>query len=240
MTTTESTENDRPATLLSLTINILISPNEAYADLKKRPSKLFPLLLILLLNVLVLTWYFNMVDFAWYVDDALSLADLEEEQLEVARESMNSMSRNAFLGFGILGSVVAILGLNTIQSGYLTLVSALRGEPIKFGHWFSLQCWSGMPILLSVVGMLVTIALSPNGQLSAYDLDPFTFRNLGFVSENQSLQSLLASVSLTMLWSTGLVIGGHRHWLSASWFRSIATVTAPYLLFLGIWSIFAF
>ena len=38
----------------------------------------------------------------------------------------------------------------------------------------------------------------------------------------------------------GLVIGGHRQWLSASWFRSIATVTAPYLLFLGIWSIFAF
>jgi hypothetical protein len=240
MTSTQANEQGHGTGPIGLAINILSAPNEAFATLKERPSKLFPLVLVLLLNTSVLAWYFNMVDFAWYVDDALSLANLEGDELETARKGMNSMSRNTFLGFSILGSVFAILGLNTLQAGYLSLVSALRGESFKFGHWFSLQCWSGMPILLTIVGMLATILLSPNGQLSAYDLDPFTLRNLGFVSDNQSVQGLLASISLTMLWSMGLVVAGYKNWLAASWLRSIITVTAPYLLFLGIWSIFTF
>ncbi len=240
MTSTQADAQGQAAGPIGLAMNILSSPNEAFAALKKRPSKLFPLGLILLLNTSALVWYFNMVDFAWYVDDALSLANLEGDELEAARDGMNSMSRNTFLSFGILGSVFAILGLNTFQAGYLSLVSALRGESLKFGHWFSLQCWAGMPILLSIVGIFATILLSPNGQLSAYDLDPFTLRNLGLTTDNEAVQGLLASVSLTMLWSTGLVIAGYKHWLAASWLRSIITVTAPYLVFLGIWSIFTF
>jgi hypothetical protein len=240
MTTTEANEHSPQGSLFSLAINIISAPNEAFTELKKRPSKLFPLALILSLNTAVLAWYFNMVDFAWYVDDTLASTNLDETQLEAAREGMNSMSRNSFLGFGIFSSVAAILGLYTLQSAYLSLISALRGEPLKFGHWFSLQCWAGIPVLVSIIGMLATIALSPNGQLSAYDLDPLTLRNLGFISGNQSVQGLLATVSLTMLWSIGLVVGGYKNWLAAGWLRSILTVTAPYLLFLSIWSIFAF
>jgi hypothetical protein len=240
MTTTDVKDQAPQLSTLSLMINMLSAPNEAFAALKTRPSKLFPLTLILGLNAIVLVWYFNMVDFDWYIDDVLSVANLDEEQLEAAREGMTSMSQNTFMGFGIAGSLVTILAIYTLQSGYLSLVSALTGESLKFGHWFSLQCWSGMPMLLSVIGMCATILLSPNGQLSAYDLDPFTLRNLGIISENPSVQSLLASLSLTMVWSTGLIVGGYKHWLNASWLRAIGTVSAPYLLFLGIWSIFTF
>jgi hypothetical protein len=240
MTTIDTREPSPKGALLNTAINIISSPNEAFVALKNRPSKLFPLALVLTLNAVAIAWYFNMVDFAWYVDDTLASANLDETQLEAARESMNSISRNSFLGFGVVGSMAAILGLYTLHSSYLSLVSALRGESLKFGHWFSLLCWAGMPALVSMIGMLATIALSANGQLSAYDLDPLTLRNLGFMSENSSIQTLLATVSLTMLWSIGLVVAGYKNWLAASWLRSILTVTAPYLLFLGVWSIFAF
>ncbi len=236
----DKTKEEKQGSLIDLSLNILLSPNEAFDTLKRRPSKLFPLLLILSLNALVLAWYFNMVDFDWYVDDALSLTDLEDEQLDAARESMTSMSTTTFMSFGILGSVVAILAMYTLNGAYLSLVSALRGEDLKFGHWFSLQCWSGMPVLFSIVGMLATILLSPNGQLSAYDLDPFTLRNLGFTSANSSVEGLFSYISLSMLWSTGIVVGGYKNWLAASWLRAILIVTAPYLLILGVWSVFTF
>jgi hypothetical protein len=240
MATPDTKNTDHRMPPLNLVINVLSAPHDAFTELKQRPSKLFPLALTLTLNSIVLAWYFNMVDFAWYVDDSLSLANLEEDELETAKNAMTSMGRNTFLGFGILGSLAVILGIYTVNSGYLSLISALRGESLKFGHWFSLQCWAGMPIIVSIVGMFATLLLSPNGQLSGYDLDPFTLRNLGFVSDNQSVQGLYASLSLTMLWTVGLIIAGYKQWLGASWMRAILTVTAPYLLFLGVWSIFSF
>ncbi len=102
---------------VSLVINVLSAPNEAFSALKRHPSKLFPLALILVLNAMVLVWYFSIVDFAWYIDDALTMANLEEEQLEAAREGMNSMSRNTLMGFGIMGSLVAILGIYPRHTG---------------------------------------------------------------------------------------------------------------------------
>lgn len=224
---------------LSIAVNIFTSPAEAFTALKTSPTKLFPLLLVIVLNTAVLVWYFNIVDFDWYVDDALSLANIEADQLDEAREGMTSMSPNTFMMFGVLGSVVGILLIYTIQAGYLSLVSALKGENYKFSHWLSMVSWTGLPIILSIIGMVVTILLTPNGQLSSFDLDPLTLRNLGMQSENSSVESLFASVNLPMIWSIVLMILGHHQWLDSSWLRSIITVSAPYLVILSIWSFFA-
>ena len=223
----------------ALAINLLTAPGEAFAELSKNPSKLFPLLLVLAANSLILLWYFNMVDYDWYIDDALAGTSLEGDQLEEAREGMASMSRTTFMGFGILGSVVGISVIYLLQSTYLSLIAALRGESYKFGHWFSLVCWAGLPFLLSVIGMAVTILLSPNGQLSAYDLDPLSLRNLGMRTDNDTLQSMFNSISLPMIWSAALILMAYKQWLQASWFRAITTVLAPYALIFGVWTYFA-
>lgn len=237
----QSLENAVPKTTskLSLAINVLTSPSDAFEEINRNPSKIFPLSLILVANALVLLWYFFMVDFDWYIDDVLSGANLNEDQLEEARENMVSMSRGTMMGFSLLGSFVGITVIYLLQSTYLTLVSALRGDSYRFTHWFSLVCWAGLPVLLSVIGMAVTIALSPNGQLSVYDLDPLTLRNLGLLTENASLQSLYNSVSLSMVWSAVLILLAYKQWLEAGWLRSVAVVMAPYAAVIGVWAYFA-
>lgn len=223
---------------LAIAINIFTAPREAFTAIEQRPSKLFPLALVILSTVLVMFWYFSIIDFEWYVDDVLSNAGLEGKELEEARQNMLGMSQNNMMMFGMLGSGFSLLLAFLLQSAYLSLVSALSGDKYRFSHWFSLICWTALPYLLSVIGMIVTILLSPNGQLSAYDLDPLTLTNLGMQTDNSSLQTILSSLNLTIFWSLTLTVLAYRQWLDTGLVRAIAVVTAPYILIFGIWAYF--
>ncbi|MBT3531561.1 MAG: YIP1 family protein [Gammaproteobacteria bacterium] len=228
-----------PAGYFTTAINILTSPTEAFDELNQRPTKLFPLALITISTMIVMFWYFSIVDFDWYIDDSLSGANLNEEQLEAGREAMQSMSQSTFKMFGVFGGAVGVLVIYLLQSGYLSMASALAGDRYKFRHWFSLVLWAGLPSLLSVIGMAVNIALSPNGQLSAYDLNPLTLANLGMQSDIGSLTTVMNSLDLTMIWSITLVVMAYKHWLGASISKTLAIVLAPYLLIFGILAYFA-
>ena len=240
MTASSEHSGNPPLSKVAVLVNIFAAPREALQELKLHPSILFPLLLIISCNGLILAWYFSIVDFEWYIDDVLSTANIAEENLEEARENFESMSRNTMMGFSLLGSVVGLSAIFLVQAVYLSLVAALRGDRFKFRHWFSLVCWASAPILLSAVGMAVTILLSPNGQLSAYDLDPLTLRNLGMVTDNATLQSLYNSISLAMVWSVVIILLGYRQWLECSWLKASLTVLAPYLIIVGVWAFLAF
>lgn len=230
-----------PAGMFNTLVNILTSPAEAFNELNQRPSKLFPLLLILIANVIVLSWYFTIIDFDWFIDDTLGGGnfDLSEEQLESAREVMQSMSQTRFRMFGIFGGSIGLLVIYALQAGYLGLASALNGDRYKFTHWFSLICWTGLPYLLSIIGMAVTIALSPNGQLSQYTLDPLTLANLGMQSSNGLIQTAFNSLSLTMIWSIALVVMAYKQWLQSGLGKALIIVLAPYLIIFSALAYFA-
>jgi len=228
-----------PAGAINTAINILASPSEAFNEIAQRPTKLFPIAIILCSMTAVMFWYFSIIDFDWYIDDALSLSNLNEAQLEGAREAMESMPQTTFRVFGIIGGSISLLVVWLLQSVYLSLASALNGDRFKFTHWFSLIVWTALPYLLSVVGMAVTIALSPNGQLSAYDLDPTTLANLGMQSSNGSVDTVMNSLNLTMIWSITLTVFAYKQWLESSWLKAMSIVLAPYLLIIGVWAYFA-
>jgi len=236
---TDSTEVES-SSLLNTAVNVLVSPSEAFATIRQRPTKLFPLALVLLSTMAVMFWYFNIVDFEWYVDDVLAGANLDNDELEQAREQMTSMPQTTFAMFGILGAGLGLMVMYVLQAGYLSLSSALSGSGQKFGDWFSLVLWAGLPYLLSIVGMIANILLSPNGQLSAYTLDPLSFTNLGMQSSNDSLSALFNTLNLTMFWSLVLTVLAYRQWTDCGMGKAMAIVLAPYLLIAGVWTYFAF
>ncbi|NKB34077.1 MAG: hypothetical protein GKR91_13365 [Pseudomonadales bacterium] len=236
--TLPSTKSE-PASAISTAINILTSPSEAFAELEQRPTKLFPMAVVLISMILVMLWYYTIVDFDWFIDDALTLSNIPEDQMDEAREQMGSMSQTTFTAFGILGSTVFILLLWTLQAGYLSMASALNGDKFRFTNWFSLILWTALPYLLSTVGMAVTIALSPNGQLSAFDLNPLTLRNLGMVTNVDTLDRIFSQLDLTIIWGITLTVMAYKQWLQSSWIKACAIVLAPYLLILGVWAYFA-
>ncbi len=236
MTESEPTiENDsKPVNPLTIAMNIFTSPGEAFNVLEKRPTKLFPVIVVLASLSVVMFWYFSIVDFDWYVDDALSITSMNEDQREEAREAMLSMNQSMFMWLGIAGSIISILVIWLIQSGYLALVSALTGDRFRFTHWFSLVAWTGLTALLSVVGMVVNLLLNTNGQLSAYELDPLTLANLGMQSSNGSMAMIFNSLNLPMFWGVALMVIAYRQWLEVTWFRASAIVLGPYVVILGL------
>ena len=226
--------------MLGLSINILTAPSEAFSVLERKPFKLFPLTMICLSTMLVMFWYFNIVDYDWYIDDAIAgTSTLDEEQQEAAREAMGAISQNTMTYLGTFGGVVSLVVIYVLQAGYLSLASALNGDKYKFTHWFSLVCWTSLPYLLAVVGMAVNIAISPNGQLSAYDLNPLTLANLGVQTTNGSVQTLLNALNLTMIWSVTLIVVAYKQWLNSSMSKALTIVLAPYILIFGAWAYFA-
>lgn len=186
-----------------------------------------------------MAWYFSIVDFAWYVDDVLAMQNISDDQLDASREAMLSLSQNVFMLIAIVSGTIFTIAYYALQSGYLALISALTGDGQKFSRWFSLVCWTSLPVLLGIAGMIVTIMLSPNGQLSATELNPLTLRNLGMETDNNSLNSLFDFFNLTMVWSIGLLTLGYKQWLGSSLVKAIAVIVTPYLLIASIWASFA-
>ena len=87
--------------------------------------------------------------------------------------------------------------------------------------------------------MIATLALSPNGQLAAYDLDPLTLANLGMQSSNASLMTVFQNISLTMVWGLVLTVMGYKQWLECGMLKALAIVLAPYAVIMLIGVSFA-
>jgi hypothetical protein len=230
----------RKATLLETATNIFAAPSEAFSELNARPTKLFPLLLIMLCVMAANAWYFTILDYDWFIDDMLTqVGSLSEEELESAREAMASLSQRNMMFLRVFGGAFGLLAIFVLQAGYLSLASALKGDKYRFSHWFSLICWTSLPYLLSVLTMVVNIVLNSNGQLSSFELNALTLSNLGIQPDNDSMRQLFNTIDLTMLWSMVLVVMAYNQWLDSGWMKAMAVVLAPYLLIIGVWTYFA-
>ncbi len=226
--------------LLTTAINVITSPSLAFRAIKAQPVTLAPLTLILLASMSVTGWYFAVLDFDWYIDDTLSqIGDLRGAELEEARQGMQALSQRGMALIGMLGSAVSLLAIYLAQAAYLSLISALGGYDLRFRQWFSLIVWTSLPNLFLSISMAVTILLNPGGQLSNYDLNPFSLYSLGMQTGNPSLDPMLAALNLIQIWSLSLLIMAYRQWVKTALVRAAAIVIAPYLLIFGVWAYLA-
>jgi hypothetical protein len=238
---TKNSGSDPFSTSLSTMVNIFVSPLEAFDSIAPRPTFIFPLLLILLGNIVTYGWYFSVVDYPWLVDQLmLQLGDLPSEQLTAAREAYTSMTSTGMMASSLVSIVVMLLLVYSLQAGYLSMVSALVGAPFRFKHWFSLNCWAYLPGLLVIIVSMVNIILSDNGQIDIYELNSLSLRNLGFSGEGTtSSNALLDSLNLATFWSLGLLITGYNAWVKSGYLKASIVVLAPYILIYGIWAAIA-
>ena len=227
-----------PSGNLATAVDIIASPFIALARIEQRPSILFPLLLVMLPMLLVLAWYVQIVDQAWMLDDMMSrFGDMTPEQLEAFRAAAGE--NPVSLGSTVLGAVVSTIVMYAIHAGYLTLASLMSGDRYRFRHWFSLLCWTNVPMLLVTLVMAVNILLDTNGQLSIYDANSLSLASLGLSSESMGITALLDTFSLPLIWALALLVAAYRQWLRCGWVRATLVVLAPYLLVIAVVLFFA-
>lgn len=237
---TESPSAPEPQSPLSLAINVLTAPSEAFRTIRQHPTALFPLALIIASTMGVMAWYFAVLDYDWYIDDTLSqFPDFTEQQMADAREGMQSISQSSMMWITMLSGSVTILVIYLLQSSYLSLFSALRGDDIRFRQWWSLVAWTNLPSLFLAISMAVNILLNPSGQLSTLELNSLTLLSLGMETDNLSLNRIFSTINLAMIWNLVLLVMAYRQWLKESAIKATAIVVAPYLLIFGVWTYFA-
>lgn len=170
---------------------------------------------------------------AWWVDDTLGQANIEPSELDTARDAMGGMTRGMLFGFGAISTVLFSFLVALVQAMYMSLAAAIMGSVYKFKHWMALASWTSLPYVIGAIAMIVNIALHPSGQLSSYDLDPTSLAALGLTLTGTSFETIAKSVTLTMLWSIGLVTLGFAQWLQISLNKSAAIIATPYILIFG-------
>jgi hypothetical protein len=225
---------------VSLAINVLTAPSAAFSVIKKKPTSLFPLAVVILSTLLVTGWYFTVLDFDWYIDDTLSqLSDRSEAELEEIREGMEFLSPNNMRWITLLTSGLSLMMIYLLQASYLSLTAALRGDEIRFKQWWALVAWSNLPAVLLALSMAVNILLNPSGQISIVDLNGLSLLALGMETADPSINRILATVNLPTIWTLVLLVIGYRLWLQAGLARSVSIIFTPYLLIYGVWTFFA-
>ncbi len=231
MTLSDSTSS------LAIFSNIFTSPTQAYQDLQKDSTVLFPLLLLIILNVALIFFLFSSIDYSWYVDHMVNLqaGDLSPAQQEAMRANFEKMTPNTISMIAGGSTAIGLPIIYAIYAGYLLVISNLNNDGIGFKRWFSFISWSYMPVLFGVLASFVTIVVSSNGQIAPETLNPLTLNELFFgLDPNKGIGSILAQLDITQFWVLGLMTIGYSKWTHISPLKSFLIVGFPIIAFYSI------
>jgi hypothetical protein len=234
-----SNKTEVASSAMTNVVNIFVSPMEVFNSLQLKPTIVLPFFLPLISLVVVYVWYFTIVDFPWLIEQMLvRMGDIPQDEIAQIQKVFEDMGSTGMMVTQSIGIVVMTLLLYSLQAGYLSLISAITGDAIRFKQWFSLTSWTYLIGLLSVIAIVINILLSENGQISVSEVNALSFSGLGLgVDGNTSLQSLFDTLNLTMFWSLGLLVVGYQHWVKPGYAKASLIVLTPHVLIYGIWAL---
>jgi hypothetical protein len=213
-------------------------PSAVFAQLETRRSTWLPLLLVMLSGIILASWYYQFVDFAWLQEHFLSAID-DPAVRDKQRES-GGMSVGTLTGITIVGMIIAYLVAFALTSVYLLIVSKVRNSPFTFGQGFSLAVWSSLPMLILFPLGAMQILLASNNQITFESLNPVTINQLFFhYVRPHPMAGILDGISLLMFWNIFLQITGYQIWAKTSRATAVKVVVAPYIVIYGLWLAYA-
>jgi len=218
-------------------IDILTSPDEAFRDIREKPTALVPIVLIILAMASLQWGYFNAVDEDFLIEEliaqAQSFVNVPEDQL---RANYENLSPNSIAIQSAISIAIILPLIMTLYAGYLSLISKFTYDEIGFKQWFALSAWTSIPTLFIALSGWVVILANSDGMISNQAIQPLSLNNLIFRAEG-SWAAMLTQMNLLMFWSFFLSIVGYKQWTGKSLGKSVAIVVAPYVVIYGVWSI---
>ena len=203
-------------------------PAKAFAMLEPRRYGWLPLVLLMASSIILLMWYFNVVDISWLVEQDI-------------REQANQVMSKGMLQGTTLGGMLIMLPLVTAIVGlYFMLVAKFMSKEFNFGKGFALSAWSSVPGLLLFPLGAIQILMSSNNQLRLSELNPLSVNQLFFHYEmSNPLAGPLDLIDVTIVWSIVLMVIGFQAWAKVSRTKALLVVLIPYLVVFCAWFSFA-
>lgn len=228
--------------ILSAFGNIFVNPAAAYRKLDGRPAAWFPLLVLVIGWVVFWNWFYHSVDYAWLLERlvASETAAVPEAERAALAANVAKLRPGALIVISVFVTLTILLLSALLTSVYLLIVGAVYDDKPGFSDWFSFAMWAALPGLAAIALMVAHFLLTPDGRLTAEQLNPVTLNNLFFhVGDDSPFKRLLNSVDLTLLWSQLVMIVGYRQWVRRSWLNAALVILAPFVAVYGIWAVIA-
>ena len=226
---------------LALAVALATAPSTAFAELRERPRFWFPLVLITVATTVMVCWYYSTVDFEWLKDLMFSNNPKFQALPEAQRNAtLGGFTRTMMTWGSAVGTLIFIPVWYLLQSLYLLLAAKVTKLPQGFKHWFSLSCWTALPLLLGTIVAAIMLLLSDNSQVSPSVLTALSLNELVFhYPWGSSAQGILDALTIPGFLSWALLIIGVHTWSQRSWAFSAIFVLLPIVVVYGIWAFFA-
>lgn len=227
----------RPASAFENLTNIYMAPAAAFAALKERPTALLPALALILASCAVTFWYYRGVDVGWLLERSIDPANLTPEARQALSSAATGPARYVTMATSTAAAGLVVLVVFLVNAGYLSLVSQLTNDGVRFKQWFSLVCWSSLPGLLSQIASLVNLAVSDVSHLPQEHINPLSYASLldlELAAGTGSGTRILASMDPLVLWTLALMLIGYRLWTGKGVIASALIAWAPFLLFVAL------
>jgi hypothetical protein len=236
MDLTKSAATTSSNTPLSALITMFYEPGRAFSMLEPKRHAWLPLVLLIVATSTLLFWYFNVVDFAWLLDQMLAgIKDAEQRDMTKTMMSKTMMTVSA-----VGGSVVMFPIACALAGVYFMLAGKVLNKEVSFGTGFALAAWASVPALLLLPLGAVAIMFASNGQLNFSDLNPLSLNQLIFHYDMaHPMAALLDNLNASSIWTMILTMIGFQVWARTPRSTAIVVVLIPYLTIYGIWFAFA-
>jgi hypothetical protein len=233
-TTTVSQRNT-----LSTIVDIFVSPREAFASIKERPTVLVPMFLLCIAAAAPAWLYLLEVDIGWLVERQLGaqrFIDLSEEQIRTMADAAADRGRGFTIAQSVVGTLVFVGALLLIQALYLKIVSAFRKDGVRYKQWLSLVSWASLPAILGSIASVVFVLTNDVSFVEQTAINPLSFGNLLQLdrSNPDAPMTLAMNLSPIYVWSLILVFLGYRAISGAGVVTAAAVLLAPLLFIAAI------
>ena len=210
-------------------IDIVTKPQKAIGYLRDTPSLLVPMLLVPLAMV---CWFvvFQLL-YATFLAGSVA-SEIATQTPELSEEQLKSMVTVSMQVFGAIWTVIAVYLSMLIVAGYLRVVTSDQETSISFREWLSLTAWAQIPYVLSaILGIAFMLFFAPEATELDHlnEMNPFALAFYLNGSSSGFAISFLNQIDLFVLWMLGILAVGYSKWTEKNIWLSILIVSAPYL-----------
>lgn len=219
-------------------VDIFVSPGQALAYAREKPSSFWiPFTAVVLAVVGMTIWYYAAVDLDWLLDTIFSSQGVEMSAAQ--REAAAPyMTREFYMGSSVVGVLFVLAVVYALTATWFRIAAKVRGdEQHGYMHWLSLVSWANAPALLAVFAQAVAWLTADSSRVIYQDLQVTTLNQLALhLPMGHDWYQFAQSINLFTFWTIGLLFLGIRRWTEMTPGGSLALAASPYLLAYGVWA----
>ena len=214
--------------------SFMVSPSRGFAELKENPRNALPLWLLLIGGVVVIQWYFNIVDFDWVRDQLGAVFAARGVRGAAGVQAASFVSRGVLKWSTSITSLLGTILVLALEALYLLLIGMAARIRYSYGQWFAFVCWSATPLIIGLIPQMLMLAFGHVSQVDLNALQPLSlneiFFHVGPLDSGYRLFTSLTALTVVQVW---LSIVGLRVWSGRSWGFSTVYMLVPYALYFG-------